>query len=130
VRRPELVEGQIPPKLQILSKNRNSGILMEDSNRMIYYLYILKCQNGKFYTGTTNNLNKRLKQHQTKINGAKFTKDFHFKEYVYHEVFQTRALAMKREKQIKGWSKIKKEALIAKDYKKLKELSRSRSSKD
>lgn len=79
---------------------------------MTFYLYILKCQNGKYYTGTTNNIQKRLKQHQSKLNGAKFTKHFIFKELVYSEVYESRALAMKREKQIKGWSKAKKEALI------------------
>lgn len=93
---------------------------------MKFHLYILQCQNGKYYTGTTNNLEKRLKQHQSKINGAKFTKDFNFKELVYSEVYETRALAMKREQQIKGWSKAKKEALIRNDIEELKKLSKSR----
>lgn len=57
------------------------------------------------------------------MNGAKYTKDFHFKNFLYSEKFDDRLLAVKREKQIKGWSKAKKEALMTGKKTKLKNLS-------
>lgn len=95
---------------------------------MTYYVYILKCQNGRYYIGHTNNLNHRLHQHQTNNHGSKHTKDFIFSNFLYHETFSNRATAMKREKQIKGWSRKKKEALMQQDYTGLKRLGISRMS--
>jgi putative endonuclease len=88
-------------------------------------MYILKCANDMFYTGSTKNLDRRLKQHQSG-EGANFTKKHLPVEFVYFEVFERIDWAFYREKQIQGWSHKKKEALINGDLEKLKELSRSK----
>lgn len=88
----------------------------------MYYLYILKSENNRFYTGITINLEKRLCQHRAKI-GADFTKRFDDLDLVYTETFLVRKQAEKRELQIKGWSTKKKQALINRDYERLKQLS-------
>jgi putative endonuclease len=88
-------------------------------------MYILKCANDMFYTGSTKNLECRLKQHQSG-QGANFTKKHLPVELVYFETFTRIDWAFYREKQIQGWSHKKKEALINGDFEKLKELSRSK----
>jgi putative endonuclease len=112
--------------------------LMSLSNQALFYqlflvnssmskptMYILKCANHKFYTGSTKNLERRLKQHQSG-EGANFTKKHLPVELVYFEIFERIDWALYREKQIQGWSHKKKEALINGDLEKLKELSRSK----
>ena len=74
-------------------------------------MYILKCANGLFYTGSTKNLERRLRQHQTG-QGANFTKKHLPVELVYTERFSRIDWAFYREKQIQNWSHSKKEALI------------------
>jgi putative endonuclease len=88
-------------------------------------MYILKCANDIFYTGSTKNLDRRLKQHQCG-EGANFTKKHLPVELVYFETFPRIDWAFNREKQIQGWSHGKKEALINGDFEKLKELSKSK----
>jgi putative endonuclease len=88
-------------------------------------MYILKCANNKYYTGSTKNLERRLRQHQTG-QGANFTKKHLPVELVYFETFPRIDWAFYREKQIQGWSHSKKEALIQGDFEKLRELSRSK----
>lgn len=87
----------------------------------MYYVYILKTSSNTLYTGQTNNLDKRLKEHQSKnIKSAKYIKYFNSCELVYTENYPTRAEAMKREWQLKKWTKAKKEALISADLELLK----------
>ena len=88
-------------------------------------MYILKCANHKFYTGSTKNLERRLNQHQSG-QGANFTKKHLPVELVYSETFERIDWAFYREKQIQGWSHKKKEALINGDLEKLRELSKSK----
>tara|TARA_R100001230_G_C5503126_1_gene46407 strand:+ start:62 stop:454 length:393 start_codon:yes stop_codon:yes gene_type:complete len=75
------------------------------------YVYILKCSNNLYYTGSTNNLVKRLSDHQNGM-GANFTRKHLPIELVYYEEFAQIDQAFYREKQIQGWSRKKKEALI------------------
>ena len=75
------------------------------------YVYILKCSNNLYYTGSTNNLVKRLSDHQNGM-GANFTRKHLPIELVYYEEFAQINQAFYREKQIQGWSRKKKEALI------------------
>ena len=89
------------------------------------YMYILKCANGAYYTGSTKDLETRLKQHQNG-EGANFTKKHLPVKLVYYEVFERIDDAFNREKQVQGWSRKKKEALINREYDKLPELSKSR----
>ena len=87
------------------------------------YVYILKCANGKFYTGSTNDLEKRLAEHNMG-EGANFTKKHLPVELVYFEEFERIDEAFYREKQIQGWTRKKKEALINGEFNKLHELAK------
>ena len=75
------------------------------------YMYILLCSNGQYYTGSTNDMDRRLAEHQNG-EGANFTKKHLPVELLYFEEFQRIDKAFYREKQIQGWSRKKKEALI------------------
>jgi putative endonuclease len=80
--------------------------------RMKGYMYILKCCDGSYYTGSTNNLELRLEQHRNG-QGANHTKKRLPVNLLYYEEFQRIDSAFYREKQVQGWSRKKKEALIA-----------------
>ncbi|MFK5982781.1 MAG: GIY-YIG nuclease family protein [Flavobacteriaceae bacterium] len=75
------------------------------------YMYVLKCFNDLYYTGSTNNLNKRVAQHNAG-EGSNFTKKHLPVKLVYFEEFKRIDEAFYREKQVQGWSRKKKEALI------------------
>ena len=75
------------------------------------YTYILKCNDGTLYTGWTNNLDKRLKDHNDG-KGAKYTKARRPVELVYYEEFESKEEAMKREYAIKQLSRKQKERLL------------------
>ena len=91
----------------------------------MWYLYILECANDTLYVGTTDDLERRFKEHISGSGG-------HYTSYakpiksVYKEEFQLKSQAENRERQIKGWSKAKKRALIGGDFELLKILSTSR----
>jgi len=76
-----------------------------------WFVYILLCQDGSYYTGATNNVIKRIEDH-VNGRGARYTKSHKPKKLVYQEDFATKKEAIKRERQIKKWPKTKKEALI------------------
>ncbi len=86
------------------------------------WMYILICSNGAYYTGSTNNLELRIKQHQSG-NGANFTKKYLPVKLIYFEKFEKVHQAFYREKQIQGWSRNKKKALINGFTEKLHELA-------
>jgi putative endonuclease len=86
------------------------------------YTYILKCSNGAYYTGSTKYLEMRMQQHQNG-DGANFTRKHLPVELIYFEEFDRIDFAFLREKQIQGWSRNKKEALINSDTNKLRELA-------
>jgi putative endonuclease len=75
------------------------------------WMYILECVDGSYYTGSTNNLELRLKQHQAG-EGANHTKKRLPVKRVYCEEFDRVDQAFYREKQVQSWSRKKKEALI------------------
>ena len=74
-------------------------------------MYILKCVNGQYYTGSTKFLDKRIEQHQSG-KGANFTRKYLPVELVYYEEYDRIDEAFYREKQVQGWGRKKKEALI------------------
>ncbi|WP_443939465.1 GIY-YIG nuclease family protein [Pedobacter sp. MW01-1-1] len=74
-------------------------------------MYILECADGSYYTGSTVDLEVRLQQHQSG-EGANHTKKHLPVKLVYYEEYQRIDEAFYREKQIQGWSRKKKEALI------------------
>lgn len=77
------------------------------------YMYILRCSDDTLYTGWTNNLEKRLKAHNSK-KGAKYTKNRLPTELVYYEEFETKQEAMSREWHVKRLSRSNKLKLIEK----------------
>jgi predicted GIY-YIG superfamily endonuclease/CRISPR/Cas system-associated exonuclease Cas4 (RecB family) len=91
------------------------------------YVYILKCADGSYYTGSTWNLNKRLWEHENGL-GANYTRKRRPLELVYCEECERVEDAFWREKQIQSWSRRKKEALMAGDWKELAAAAKSRSS--
>jgi len=91
----------------------------------MYYLYILFCDKAIFYTGITNNLDKRIKEH--KSGSSPHTKRYRQVQLVRTEKFSSRPEAEKRERQIKGWSREKKKALVEGNLSKLVQLSKSKS---
>ena len=90
------------------------------------YMYILQCSDGSFYTGSTKELALRIEQHKNG-EGANFTSKNLPVKLVYYETFDRIDEAFKREKQIQGWSRAKKIALIQGDIEKLKQLSKNKS---
>ena len=93
----------------------------ESKDNSKFTVYILRTSSNTLYVGQTNNLEKRLREHQTKgSKSAKYTRYFSKLELVYSEDFTTRHDAMRREFQIKHWSRKKKEALIRGDMTSLK----------
>lgn len=104
-----------------------SNVLSERSEskdeQMSYFVYILRTSSDTLYIGQTNNLEKRLKEHQNKSSkSAKYIRYFKSIELVYYEKYSTREEAMQREYQLKRWSRAKKEALIKGDRITLKRL--------
>ena len=85
-------------------------------------MYILLCSNNNYYVGSTNNIEKRLEQHQNG-EGANYTKKNLPVQLVYYEEFNRIDEAFYREKQVQGWSRKKKEALIAGEHHKLNSLA-------
>lgn len=86
------------------------------------YMYILRCADGSYYTGSTWNLEKRLWEHQQGL-GANHTAKHLPVELVYCEECERIDEAFHREKQVQGWSRKKKEALMASDFNKLHQLA-------
>lgn len=75
------------------------------------YMYILECCDGSFYTGSTTHLEARLSQHQNG-EGANFTASRLPVKLVYYEEYERIDEAFSREKQVQGWSRAKKLAMI------------------
>jgi len=75
------------------------------------YMYILLCSNGTYYTGSTKNLELRYQQHLSG-KGARHTKKYPPIKILYYEEYNRIDIAFYREKQIQGWSRKKKEALM------------------
>lgn len=87
-------------------------------------MYILKCSDGSYYTGSTKNLEKRLWEHQNGL-GANHTKKRLPVKLAYCEEYDRVDHAFYREKQVQGWSRKKKEALINGEFEKLPVLARN-----
>src|SRR5689334_12956689 len=88
------------------------------------YMYILECADGSYYTGSTWDLEKRLWEHQNGL-AANHTKKHLPIKLVYCEPYDRVEDAFRREKQVQGWSRRKKQALIEANKEKLIEYSRN-----
>ena len=90
-----------------------------------FSVYILQCNDGSYYVGVTNNLERRLWEHETGFYETCRTYKRRPIELKYFEYTSDIKQAILREKQLKGWSRKKKEALFREDWDELKRLSKS-----
>jgi putative endonuclease len=91
------------------------------------YLYILRCADGKYYVGTTRkSLDERLGEHNAGLHGG-FTATRRPVVKVFAQHFETITDAVAAERQVKGWSRAKKEAMINGEWNRLPELAQRRS---
>jgi len=95
---------------------------MAGKNISIWYVYILKCSDGSYYVGHTNDLVGRVKKHN-KGKATRWTSSRLPVTLAYSEKYEHKDDAINREHQIKKWSRKKKDALIAGDLMSLKQLS-------
>ena len=80
---------------------------------MQYYVYILSnSHNSVIYTGVTNDLIKRIYEHKNHLDKSSFTARYNVEKLVYYEISSNIESAIEREKQIKGWSRTKKNKII------------------
>ena len=86
-------------------------------------MYILRCANDTYYTGSTVDIERRLREHQNS-EGADYTKAHLPVELVYFERYSRIDEAFNREKQVQNWSRKKKEALIKGDFNSLPDLAK------
>ena len=77
-----------------------------------YVVYILCCSDDTLYTGITNNLSKRVVEHNTSPKGAKYTRGRRPVKLVYHEKCMDKSSALKREWEVKRFSRVEKKGLI------------------
>src|SRR5712691_11600929 len=77
-----------------------------------WYVYIISNNAHTLYVGCTVDLPRRIYQHKTRFDTTSFTARYTFDRCVYFDLAPSRASALKRERQIKGWSRRKKVALI------------------
>ncbi|MFH1536632.1 MAG: GIY-YIG nuclease family protein [Patescibacteria group bacterium] len=98
---------------------------------MPYFVYINGGEDNKLYVGQTNNIIRRLEEHKIGKGGKYSTRKFKGILMLRHlEIYSTRKDAEKREKQLKGWTRMKKEALINDNENQLKQLSRKKEFND
>lgn len=88
-----------------------------------YFVYILRCSDDTFYTGMTNNLTRRIAEHHEGFDPLCYTSKRRPLELVFIQEFSHVNEAISFEKQVKGWSRKKKQAIINDNWLKLKELS-------
>jgi putative endonuclease len=86
---------------------------MNETSSSSWWTYIVECADGTYYTGSTNEINRRVAQHNNGT-GAKYTRSHRPVSLVYVEQFQDRSTAMKRESQIKKLQHWEKRQLIEK----------------
>lgn len=91
-----------------------------------YIVYLVECKDWSYYIGITSELEKRLWEHNTGYMQSCYTYSRRPVELKYFEVFTDVNQAIAREKQLMGWSRKKKQALIAQDIDKLRGLAKSK----
>ena len=83
------------------------------SKFIMYYVYLIECEDGTIYTGITTDIQRRFKEHSLGKGGA-YTRSKKVKKVLYTEEYKDRSSALKRETEIKGWRREKKLGLIQK----------------
>jgi putative endonuclease len=93
----------------------------------IYFVYIGECSDKSYYTGVTNDIDRRLWEHNNDEKKTAYTYSRRPVVLKYCESFQQVQNAIAWEKQLKGWSRKKKEALFKNDWEEIKRLAKSKS---
>lgn len=92
---------------------------------MSFWVYILKCSDDSYYTGHTDNLEKRIAAHRSCLLDG-YTASRQPVSLIFSQEFPTRMEALLSEQRIKGWSRKKKEAMIRGDWEEVSKLARSK----
>ena len=92
---------------------------------MAFYAYLLRCNDGSYYAGHTDDLETRMAQHGAGAFGGYTARRLPV-TLLWSDTFQTRDDAFAAERKLKGWSRAKKEALVAGDWVRVSELARGR----
>ena len=79
----------------------------------MWFVYIIKCKDGSFYTGSTNDLEKRFEAHKSG-KGGRYTRSHVPEKIVFFEKYDNKIVALKREREIKSWPRVDKIKLIQK----------------
>jgi len=90
-----------------------------------FFVYILKCNDNSYYTGHTDNIEKRIAEHNLNAYDC-YTSSRLPIEVVFIQTFATRGEALESERQLKKWSRKKKEALIEQNWPKIALLGKKR----
>ena len=90
------------------------------------FVYMLKCSDGTYYTGVTNDVDRRFNEHQSGISPTSYTFRRRPLRLVYYQMFNDPTQAIAFEKRLKKWSKAKKEALIDGRFNELPGLSKKK----
>jgi predicted GIY-YIG superfamily endonuclease len=96
----------------------------EQVDKVQFWTYILRCADGSYYVGHTDDLERRVAMHQDGSLGG-YTASRRPLTLIHAEPFDSRDEAFQRERQIKGWSRAKKDALARCDWDTLQQLSKS-----
>ena len=91
-----------------------------------YFVYILLCSDKSYYTGVTSDLERRMYEHQNGADVKSYTYRRRPVSLVFHERFPDINQAIAFEKQVKGWSRAKKEAIISGEWERLPDLAKRR----
>jgi putative endonuclease len=92
-----------------------------------YFVYIVECSDGLYYTGVTNDLERRLEEHNSEMFPSSFTHKRRPVTLKYHQRFTNINHAIEWEKQLKGWGRKKKEALFKENWEEVVRLSNKKS---
>ena len=111
VRQHEFLRKVLTIKIQYAEERIATKYYRSSIKKGMWYVYILKCEDGSLYTGFTNNIDRRFTEHKTK-EGAKYTRSRKPVEILHTEEFENKKDAMRREYEIKGWRRGKKLGLI------------------
>jgi putative endonuclease len=101
------------------------GHFIESQIMKQYFVYILLCSDNSYYTGITNDLDRRLYDHKNGIDPKAYTFKRRPVKMVFQEMFSDVNQAIAFEKQVKGWRRAKKEAIIRGDWELLPGLSKN-----
>ena len=105
------------PKMLAWAESKGKGKGLPQKEVMKYfYVYILKCKDDSYYTGVTNDMERRWYEHETGLNKTSYTRNRRPVKLVFCEDFLAINQAIAFEKQVKGWTRKKKEAIISDNW--------------